>query len=172
MAGLINRRDKEVSRRMKGWLLLALLSVAAIAQDHPMGSESQRYSVYEYVTCGVYFRMLIGALKIKANDLSSLEEVYMDQMNRAIRAGRHAAKDEWGEKDADEEFDLEWKTVYGEMSTEIDRNFTKIRRLKMKYADRCSQMGKNKDNQIKLSAAPAFSAYSYKPFQGLVSSKQ
>jgi len=139
-------------------LLVAFMAVQVIAQDPSKGTEPPKYSVYEYVTCAVYFRMLIGALKINTNDLSTLEDVYKDQMNRTIQAGRQLARQEWGEEDADKEFDLEWKSVYGDMSDQIDKNFTKIRRLKMRYADRCDQMGKSTEKHIKLTAAPAITA--------------
>jgi hypothetical protein len=140
--------------RIKGWLLLALLSVHVSAGDRQPGSDTQKYTVDQYLTCAVYYRMLIGALKISESDLSSLEDVYMDRMNKAIQAGRKAAIAEWGAADADREFDQEWQVIYGEMSADIDRNFTRIRILKMKYADRCDQMGESSDKPIKITAAP------------------
>ncbi len=76
---------------------VAFLSVQGVAEDNPKGSETQRYSVYEYVTCAVYFRMLIGALKTNETDLSSLEDVYVDLMNRAITSGRQAARSDYSE---------------------------------------------------------------------------
>lgn len=135
-------------------LLVVFLSVQALAQDDIKVSDSDKYTVYEYVTCAVYFRMLIGALKRNASDLSSLEDIHMDQMNRAIRLGKQAAIKEWGDEDAEKEFDLEWQSEYGEMITEIDRNFAKIRLLKMKYAELCDQMSNSIDEPIKLTTAP------------------
>lgn len=150
--------EKEVNMRLKGkkcslWLVLVFLSVQVLAQDDTKAGDTHKYTVYEYVTCAVYFRMLIGALKRNAADLSSLEDIHMDQMNRAIRLGKLAAIEEWGEEDAKKEFDLEWQSEYGEMIAEIDRNFAKIRLLKMKYADLCDQMSNSTDELIKLTAA-------------------
>ena len=168
------RPDERIGMRMKGWLLLALLSADVSAGDHQPGSDPQKYDVDEYLTCAVYYRMLIGALKVNKSDLSSLEDVYMDRMNKAIQAGRKAAIAEWGAADADKEFDQEWKIIYGEMSADIDRNFTRIRILKMKYADRCDQMGESRDKPIKITAAPALHLsfdLASKPFRALASSK-
>ncbi|HJN52197.1 MAG: hypothetical protein QGI68_15705 [Pseudomonadales bacterium] len=138
-------------------LMIAFLSAQVLAGDEPKSSDSEQHTVYEYVTCAVYYRMLIGALKSNPSDLSSLEDVYLDQMNRAISQGRRAARKEWGAQDADKEFDLEWQSEYGEMITEIDKNYSKIRKLKMKYADSCDQITSTGE-QIKLTGTPVLPA--------------
>jgi|TARA_Y100000310_G_scaffold302039_1_gene339018 hypothetical protein len=134
-------------------LIVVLLAGQVLAEDDPEGGVSKQFTVYEYVTCAVYFRMLIGALRSNRSDLSSLEDVYMDQMNRAMARGKQAAIKEWGAEDADKEFDLEWQSEYSEMVAEIDRNFTRIRELKMKYAKFCDQMT-GTEEQIKITTAP------------------
>ena len=89
-----------------------------------------------YTTCGVYHRMMVGAMRSDSH-LEALAEAHQKKMNYYITLANRAGREEYGDELGEELFNDEWAFVQAEMTNRINRNYVNISRLKYRYQERC-----------------------------------
>lgn len=119
-------------------------AMAAQRVDPAANDDAGEYEMYDYVTCAVYFRMIVGSMSARnGSDLGTLVEIEREKMNKAMALGRASANEEYGAAMADEMFDSQWRDVLADMTDQINRNYQNIHRLKYRYEDRCETIVKD-----------------------------
>lgn len=112
------------------------LSAAAGVEDAEVTSSPVPAS--EYVTCAVYFRMVVGSMSSRyGRDLAALAEVEKDKMNLLMTQARQAIAREYGSELAEEMFQEEWQYALAKLTDEMNRNYEFINRLRYRYDNRC-----------------------------------
>lgn len=115
-----------------------LFLTAALALPHHAAAESA--SMHQYVTCAVYYRMLVGAFNSRGQDLDLMAEMSRERLEVAMKLAREVGAAEYGEEMAEEIFLEQWQDTLAGMTDEINRNYNNISRIKYKYKDRCEQL--------------------------------
>lgn len=116
----------------------------ALAAGKEADEQATAYPMYEYVTCAVYFRMIVGSMSGRQRSgLGPLVDVEKEKMNRAMALGRTKARAEYGEEMAAEMFDTEWRAILADMTDQINRNYDNVNRLKYRYDNRCEDLVKD-----------------------------
>ena len=114
----------------------AKISLTLLVLTLPFRFAYAEESMASYTTCGVYHRMMVGAMRSDSH-LEALAEAHQKKMNYYITLAKRAGREEYGDKLGEELFNDEWAFVQAEMTDRINRNYVNISRLKYRYQERC-----------------------------------
>jgi len=114
---------------------------AGLAFAGPGEAGADDPSMDQYVTCAVYYRMLVGSFSSRyGRGLDAMADINREKMDKAIKLGKAAAVHEHGQALADEKFNAAWADVLAVMTDEINRNYDNISRIKYKYRNGCEKL--------------------------------
>lgn len=127
------------------WFLALLVACSpAWSAEQAATDSTPAPGMSEYVTCAVYFRMVVGSMSPRyGRDLGALADIEKEKMTRAIELGRERAVAEFGSDLATEMFDSEWRAVLADMTDQINRNYENVSNLKVRYDRRCEALMKS-----------------------------
>ena len=90
-----------------------------------------------HLTCAVYHRMLIGALKSKGMDQLTLAD--REQMQVQIELAKLAGNAE-SEAFSEAQFKEDWAERLNVMTEQINSNYQNLYSLKARYKDQCKEL--------------------------------
>ena len=91
----------------------------------------------DHLTCAVYHRMLIGALKSKGMDQLTLAD--REQMQVQIELAKLAGNAEF-EAFTETQFNGDWAEKFNLMTRQINSNYQNLYSLKARYKDQCKEL--------------------------------
>lgn len=124
---------------MREFLWLTIMTLCFSAVD---ASEPPQASMNDYVTCAVYYRMIVGSMSSRyGSDQDELAGIPKENMAKMMELAHSAATEEYGREFGEELFQDQWRAVFTDMTDQINRSYDNISKLKYRYDGRCRKLG-------------------------------
>lgn len=126
----------------QGMHKLLVVIIMMLCLDAVEASDSPPGSMDDYVTCAVYYRMIVGSLSSRfGSDLAELVNIQKENMYKMMVMARSAATEEYGKDLGEDLFQDQWQAIFMDMTDQINRNYDNIAKLKYRYNQRCRKLG-------------------------------